>query len=203
MNNDINFVNSLYGQATEKPSKKMDSVFFIILLFLVSAVTWASFAKIDELTRGVGKVVPANKIQTIQSLDGGIISDILIRDGDTVKIGQALMKIDTTRFKASLEENQEKFLSLTARKARLTSQIKYIADNKIPKIKYPSILKNGKNNYTNTENKVFKNKIAQYNSSIKTLQYQLYQKRQELKEIVSKESQLRESLHLLNNKNTL
>jgi len=196
MNNDENFVNSLYGQANEMPSKLLDKVFIAILLFLISSIIWASFAKIDELTRGEGKVVPANKIQTIQSLDGGIISEILVKEGQAVIKGQALMKIDTTRFQASFEENEEKYLSLLAKQTRLNAQLNYKINKNRKDINYPKELSKRKI-YKKSQNSIYKNKIAQYNSSVKTLKYQLYQKRQELKEIVSKEVQLRESLILL------
>ena len=195
MESDVNFMNSLYGQANEKPSKVLDKAFLTIILFLTIAIVWASFAYIDELTRGNGKVIPADKIQTIQSLDGGIISEILIKEGQTVKEGQALMKIDSTRFQASYEENQEQYLSLLAQESRLKAQLKYKPGSKarprynLELSKYP--------NYKETQTNIYQNKIAQYSSSLQTLNYQLHQKKQELQEALSKEEQLRDSLRLM------
>lgn len=194
MNKDVNFVNSLYGQANEKPSYKLDAVFITIIAFFITAIIWASFAEIDELTRGEGKVIPANKIQAIQNLDGGVVSEILVSEGSIVQKDQALMKIDTIRFQASLEENKELYLSLLAKKTRLNAELKYNPKYKVPKLKFPKELKDNDTNYISIENRLYKNRINEYKSSIKTLQYQLYQKRQELREAYAKEKQLRKSL---------
>ena len=204
MNNDIKFVNSLYGQANEKTSKKIDSVFLTIILFFISAITWASFAEIDELARGNGKVIPANKIQTIQNLDGGIISEILIQEGQHVKKTEPIMKIDTIRFQASLEENKEAKLSLLAQKTRLYAELNFKRKNKIPRLKFPEELKNKNSIYMKIEKRIFINKIKEYQSSVKTLEYQLYQKRQELKELYAKKKQLKRSLVVVKKqKNTI
>jgi len=197
MNKDVSFVNSLYGQANEKSSFKLDAVFLTIVLFFISAILWASFAKIDELARGNGKVIPANKIQSIQNLDGGIVSEILTKEGVHVKKGQALMKIDTVRFQASLEENKEIYLSLIAKKTRLNAELKYNAQKRMRKLRFPKELKDIDSDYMNIESRLFKNRVNEYSSSIKTLKFQLYQKRQELREIYAKESQLKRSLVLI------
>lgn len=204
MNNDIKFVNSLYGQSNETTSKKLDSVFITIILFFVSAITWASFAQIDELARGNGKVIPASKIQTIQNLDGGIISEIIIQEGAHVKKNQALMKIDTIRFQASLEENKEIKLALLAKRTRLLAELSFKINNRIPNLIFDKELKEKKSIYMSIEKRLFINKIKEYQSSVKTLEYQLYQKRQELKELYAKERQLKGSLNvLIKQKNTI
>ncbi len=199
---DIEFVNSLYGQANEKPPLKLDILFIVIILFFVTAILWATFAEIDELTRGNGKVIPANKIQAIQNLDGGIVSEILVQEGSEVKIDQALMKIDTIRFQASLEENKEMYFSLLAKRTRLTAELKFNSRNRTPKLKFDEKIKKNNSNYASIETRLFKNRINEYKSSIKTLQYQLYQKRQELKEAYAKEKQLRKSLKNISKQKT-
>ena len=197
MNDDISFVNSLYGQANEKSSFKLDSVFITIILFFISAILWASFAKIDELARGNGKVIPANKIQSIQNLDGGIVSELLTKEGEHVVKNQALMKIDTVRFQASFEENKEIYLSFIAKKTRLNAELKFKANKRIKKLKFPDELKSINSEYMKIESRLFKNRVNEYISSIKTLKYQLYQRRQELREIYAKESQLKRSLVII------
>jgi len=197
MNDDISFVNSLYGQANEKSSFKLDAVFITIILFFISAILWASFAKIDELARGNGKVIPANKIQSIQNLDGGIVSELLTKEGEHVVKNQALMKIDTVRFQASFEENKEIYLSFIAKKTRLNAELKFKANKRIKKLKFPDELKSINSEYMKIESRLFKNRVNEYISSIKTLKYQLYQRRQELREIYAKESQLKRSLVII------
>lgn len=80
---------------------------------------WAAIATVDEVTRGEGKVIPSRQIQVIQSVDGGIISEILVREGQNVEAGQLLFRIDETRFVSSLRENQVQYLALVAKAARL------------------------------------------------------------------------------------
>uniref|UniRef100_A0A4W5L7Q7 ABC transporter domain-containing protein n=1 Tax=Hucho hucho TaxID=62062 RepID=A0A4W5L7Q7_9TELE len=91
---------------------------------------------IDELARGNGKVIPTDKIQTVQSLDGGIISEIFIKEGDIVKFDAPLMKIDTTRFQATLEESKQEYLSLLALKARLEIESMIDIDKNLPELKF-------------------------------------------------------------------
>jgi adhesin transport system membrane fusion protein len=86
---------------------------------LVAALLWASLARIDEVARGEGKVVPSFQNQHIQSLDGGIVEQILVREGDKVEKDQLLLRIDSTRAQSSLQENQSMHLALSAKAARL------------------------------------------------------------------------------------
>ncbi|MBB1077330.1 biotin/lipoyl-binding protein, partial [Rhodoferax sp. 4810] len=82
-------------------------------------IVWAALADLDEVTRGEGKVIPSRQVQILQSLDGGIVSDILVKEGQTVKTGDLLVKVDPTRMVSSLRENQSQYLSLLAKAARL------------------------------------------------------------------------------------
>lgn len=89
--------------------------FVSVILFVV----WAALVHVDEITKGEGKVIPAQQIQILQSLDGGIVTNILVKEGDVVKEGQVLLQIDTTRFESTLNESRSMYLSLTAKAARL------------------------------------------------------------------------------------
>ena len=86
---------------------------------LVVALLWAGFTQVDEITRGEGRVIPSRQLQVLQSLDGGIVSDILVREGQMVEAGQVLVNVDPTRFDASVQENKAQYLSLLTRSARL------------------------------------------------------------------------------------
>lgn len=80
---------------------------------------WSAFAVLDEVTRGEGKVIPSRQIQILQSMDGGIVSEILVKEGQSVKVGDLLLKVDPTRMVSSLRENKSQYLSLLAKAARL------------------------------------------------------------------------------------
>lgn len=92
---------------------------WLSLLIIVVLVVWASFAWIDEVVRGEGKVVPSRQVQIIQSLDGGVVEEILVRPGQMVEEGEVMLRIDPTRYSSSLGENQAESLALMAKAARL------------------------------------------------------------------------------------
>jgi len=91
------------------------ALFGSLILFIV----WASLVDIDEITKGEAKVIPLQQLQVLQSLDGGIVTQILVKEGQIVQEGQVLLQIDTTRFESSVKENRSLYLSLSAKAARL------------------------------------------------------------------------------------
>jgi adhesin transport system membrane fusion protein len=91
----------------------------IVWVTLVLGLLWAGLAQVDEITRGEGRVIPSKHLQILQSLDGGVVSEILVKEGQIVEAGQVLVNIDTTRFDSSLAENRSQYLSLLTRVARL------------------------------------------------------------------------------------
>lgn len=95
--------------------KAIRATLLVVMLFLA----WSMIAQVDEITKGEGKVIPSRQIQVVQSLDGGIVSDILAKEGDQVREGQVLVKIDATRYLSSFKENRSMYLSLLAKVARL------------------------------------------------------------------------------------
>ncbi len=80
---------------------------------------WAGLARIDEVTRGDGRVIPSRQLQVVQSLDGGVVSEILVREGQTVEAGQLLLRIDETRATSGVRESAAQGVTLKARAARL------------------------------------------------------------------------------------
>ncbi len=82
-------------------------------------LVWAAFAPLDEVTRGEGRVIPSSQLQVIQSVDGGVVEEMFVREGQVVNAGDVLVRIDPTRFVSSLRENRAQYLSLQAKAARL------------------------------------------------------------------------------------
>jgi len=116
---DANFdVNADWAIAEQTPKGARIVVWLSVAAILI-LILWAAFAVLDEVTRGEGKVIPSRQIQVLQSLDGGIVSEILVREGQTVKTGDLLLKVDPTRMVSSLRENRSQYLSLLAKAARL------------------------------------------------------------------------------------
>ena len=90
-------------------------------LAVVALVVWAAYARIDEVTKGQGRVIPSSQLQVVQAVDGGVVEELLVGEGQTVEAGQVLVRIDPTRFVSSLRENRAELLALQARAARLTA----------------------------------------------------------------------------------
>ncbi len=194
---DLDFIYPYYSNANAKPSTSLALVAYIIIMIFASLITWAYFAQIDELARGSGKVIPTDKVQTIQSLDGGIISDINIKEGDIVEKNQPLMKIDTTRFQASLEENKQEYLALLAVKSRLEKEAEINIYSPIPTLKFRNEVINDESRYDKNEKLLFVNRVKELKSTIMVLSTQKKQKQQELKEIRSTIDKLRKSLNFI------
>ncbi|AMP89831.1 HlyD family type I secretion periplasmic adaptor subunit [Legionella pneumophila] len=93
------------------------------LLFFIVAIVWANYAILDEVTTGQGKVIPSSEVQVIQNLEGGIIQNIFVKEGQIVKKDQILMQIDNTRFMSSYAEAEKKIDALEIEIIRLNAEI--------------------------------------------------------------------------------
>lgn len=82
-------------------------------------VMWMAVAEVDEIAKGEGKVIPSSQLQVLQSLDGGIVAEINVDEGQIVDAGQILLRVDPTRFESSVRENRTQYLALTTKVARL------------------------------------------------------------------------------------
>ena len=95
---------------------------FVIILFIALGMVWASFAVIDEATVGVGKVVSSQHLQVVQTPEGGVVSEIFVREGQSVKAGDLLMRLDATNSKAQLAELGQRRSALVAEMTRLLAE---------------------------------------------------------------------------------
>ncbi len=109
---------ALLGQRRRWPGVTL----WLMAALLVSGLLWAGFSRVEEITQGEGRVVPSSREQVIQSLEGGILQELLVREGDVVAAGQPLLRIDPTRAGASLREGTSKRLALEAAAARLSAE---------------------------------------------------------------------------------
>ncbi|MGV0959177.1 MAG: HlyD family type I secretion periplasmic adaptor subunit [Limnohabitans sp.] len=118
------FANSSFGIATVEDDERRASKTLVwgTGITLLIALAWASAFQLDEITRGQGKVIPSSREQVIQSLDTGILSEMLVREGNLVEKDQPLLQIDDARSGAVYREAQEKFMSLSAQATRLKAE---------------------------------------------------------------------------------
>lgn len=142
----------------------------------VAFLLWAAIANVDEITKGDGKVIPSKQLQVIQSLDGGIISEILVKEGQTVREGQVLLKIDATRFISGYRESRTTYLALLAKAARLTAVAEGTAF--IP----PKEVVAEEPQLAQQEQVLYTNRKAELDSQIAIARGQMQQRSQELAE---------------------
>lgn len=106
-----------------RQSRLSSSVVWLSFLGLVIFVLWARWAILDEVTVGTGKVTPSTHAQVIESLDGGIVSQLLVKEGDIVNRGQMLARLDQTRFQSNFGEAAVRVRSLRASSERLSAEL--------------------------------------------------------------------------------
>lgn len=98
-------------------------VFSLVLFALIVALLiWSRFAILEEVTTGPAQIVPSGRIQVIQSLEGGIVSEVKVREGQVVEAGAQLIVIDPTRAESSYNEMEQRRRSLLASAARLRAE---------------------------------------------------------------------------------
>ncbi|PUE49121.1 hypothetical protein B9Z47_06360 [Limnohabitans sp. 2KL-1] len=94
----------------------------VMAMVLVAALLWAATFSLDEITRGTGKVIPSSREQVIQSLDSGVLAELMVREGDVVVKDQILLRIDDARSGPVFREAREKWIALSAQAARLQAE---------------------------------------------------------------------------------
>lgn len=98
-------------------------ILWTIVVFLFISFIWAKYAILDEVTSGQGKVIPSGQIQVVQNLEGGIIEEIYVKQGDRVKKDQVLMRIDDTLFSSKYKGLESKLVDLDIEITRLKAEI--------------------------------------------------------------------------------
>ncbi|WP_176042362.1 HlyD family type I secretion periplasmic adaptor subunit [Burkholderia stabilis] len=105
-----------------RSSAGAQTVLYVVAAVLVAGLAWAYFARVEEVTRGEATVVSQSREQVVQSLEGGIVRQVAVHEGELVEAGQLLAKIDPTRAESSYRELQSKALGLKATIARLRAE---------------------------------------------------------------------------------
>lgn len=167
-----------------------------ILLFAAAAcvflfIIWASLARLDEVTRGDGKVIPSSEVQVIQNLEGGIVDALLVKEGTVVKIGQPLVRLRNLEAASSFGSNQARYLGLLATITRLQAEAEGKDMVEFP----PEVIKGAPTSVTEELNAFTANR-TQVRSQLDVLEQQLQQRRQEVSELRTKAADLESVLQL-------
>jgi len=177
---------AMFRQEPLRARVLLRSIGVVVTVFLL----WAAVAQLDEVTRGEGKVIPSRQLQVLQSIDGGLVAEILVREGDVVQPNQLLIKIDETRFASSVKENLSQALALKARVARLRA----LSDGKefVPP---PEVLQE-EPEIVEQERQIYAAKRDQMNAAVSIARQQLAQRQQELNEAQARRAQAAQGYEL-------
>ena len=177
---DLDLATDIRASIMAQSPKGGRAIIWIVLLLFIAFVAWAYNSEIEQVTRGIGKVIPSSQIQVVQNLEGGIISEIPVHVGQLVKKGQLLLRIDETRFSSSFQQNRVKYLSLKAKTARLQAE----ANDKDFKVPQEVIDENPE--IGQREKELFESRKRELQSSLNILQEQISQREHENKELTAK-----------------
>lgn len=108
---------------TSETSWTRSVVILISVVAVCGFLVWAHWAEIDQISRAPGRVIPSGRVQIVQAADEGVITEILVREGDRVERGQLLVKLDVVRAQAALDESRGKEAALRAAKARIEAEL--------------------------------------------------------------------------------
>ena len=188
---DSEFMPELAGAALQDSPRRSRIIVWLTAGLLVCALLWANFAVLDEVTMGEGKAIPSSKVQVIQNLEGGIVTEIFVREGQMVNKGDTLLRLDDTRFLSNKGESEADRYALTAQVERLSAeaegrpfQLSEVVRSKAPQV-------------AEDELSLYQSRQRRLTSEKQTLNEQLRQKTQELAEFRSKLEQYRSGLALL------
>jgi adhesin transport system membrane fusion protein len=189
---DMAYASSASAAILHQTPKGGQQLLWAIAVFIVAMVTWASLANIDEFTRGEGQVIPSQYIQVVQNLEGGIVEEVFVREGQSVKRGQSLVRLNDKRFSSSLRETEVNQYQLKAKSLRLKAEAEGVAfpESELFSLKTPE-------NVIVSEKALYIARIQEISTSNQVIVQQVAQKRQELSEWRAKESRLRRSYQLL------
>jgi len=174
-------------QRTRRAQKIVRSALVVVAVL----VAWAALARVEEVTRGDGKVISSRQLQVVQSLDGGVVTEILVREGQVVEVGQILLKIDETRATSGVRESAAQGFALRARQARLRALAEGSGFQ-------PPAVGNDleERRILLEERRLYESRITELNTMLSINQQQLQQRQQELAEMRSRKSAAERSLAL-------
>ncbi|MDQ1263888.1 MAG: rane fusion protein adhesin transport system [Campylobacterota bacterium] len=185
---DYDFMNSLSAAVLEMSPTKTSRVIKIWLITIILFIIWASFAQIDEITRGDGKAIPYGQNQIIQNLEGGIVESILVNEGQKVKADEVILKIANAKSLSTSKTNEIKFQELEAKRLRLHAEANELDFN--PQITMDKEL----NAQIELNKNLYSSRIVEFRAKDNSFAEQIEQKKQQLIEAKANIEALKKSL---------
>ena len=203
---DLEFSSDRMAAVLESTPQGARLLLWGIALFIMVALVWASFAELDEVSVGMGKVIPSKQLQVVQNLEGGIVEEILVKEGQQVEAGQPLIRLDDTQFKSSFRENEQAYDNLRVIVARLRDEANLLkqvqeAENfAIPDLQagasYLNSMPESLSPLVIREREVLEGRISNMHAGLDILAGQIGQKWDELRVLLNKEESLETSYDL-------
>ena len=188
---ELEFLESLSGAVLHTTPRRNRVVLYFWLVTVALFLLWASIAKVDEIVRSEGKIVPSGENKVLQNLEGGIVEAIMVKEGDTVEKGQVLLKIKNIHSKTELAGYISRYNELKARAARLE------AEAKDEPLKFDDKMIKEHPNLVRRERSLYEANMKRLDAQIQTLKKQIEQKRDRLDESKAKLANLRRSYRLI------
>ena len=157
-------------------------------------IIWAYFAEVDEFTRSEGRIVPSSDIQIVQNLEGGILANIYVAEGDTVSQGQALLQIDDTLASSSFRERSLQGRQLLSKMVRLRAESNGSSfDAELARVEKDQVAAE----LISVERDLYNSRVQEFATKLDALQQKVEQKKQELSSVRLNRTSLAESYSLL------
>jgi len=179
---------------TRYPMPGWRLVGMVIIALIVGFFTWTQVAKLEEVSVLVGEVVPQDQVKVIQHLEGGIIKDVLVREGEVVKAGDPLMQLDLAVNAMNEESLQIQLQGLQVKRARLEGE----SEAREPI--YPEVSRSEVERLLNAEKKVHSARLAQLESKTRILKEQARQKQLDVEQLEIKVTAITSDLDVLKRK---
>jgi len=136
-------------------------LFYLIVIFFFVSLVWGTFAMLDEVTVGSGKVVPSSQVQVIQNLEGGILTELVVHEGEVVKKDQVLVRLSDTKSTVNYKEGRKRYLSLLAANARLHAE-----SNGHDTVTFPPEVLDEASDSVKIETQLFQSQMKSFDESI-------------------------------------
>lgn len=189
---DTDFMDELEAATSLKPATSATLMLFSIVALVCFGFIWMAVSKVEERTRGAGSVVPTQEIQVVQSLEGGLLEEILVKEGQSVKQGDILLRLSDVQFASQERGAEVQYLGLYVKRARLKSEASgepFTPPMNVVK-KTPDIAKNELALYESRQNEL--------HNSYAILDDRIKKASADLAEVKAKITERRQNLKLLN-----
>ncbi len=181
-----------YPRQCDRILQSTDSLFvFATALGALALIVWASFTYLDTVTRGSGRVVPQQQNQTVQHFEGGIVADILVKEGDRVEKGAVLLRVQNSFSKSELLQTR---IEITAREMKL---VRLAAESAGKPLEFPPNLDSAAQSFANRERQIYESRRKTLEEQTGIIDEQYNQKQLELSELQARYANTRRERELV------